>query len=69
MGEHQQAKTVNKQIGRKDVIKKIKLVKALRVMAKSLSIEGGQEGSQSERAFISVKNFPCFGTASAKAFW
>lgn len=43
MGEHQQAKTANKQIGRKDVIKKIKPVKALRVMAKSLSIEGGQE--------------------------
>lgn len=45
MGGDRQAEIVNKQIGRKDVMKKIKPGKGLRVMAILRSIEGGLERS------------------------
>lgn len=45
MGGDRQAEIVNKQIGRKDVMKKIKPGKGLRVMAMLRSTEGGQERS------------------------
>lgn len=45
MGGDQQAEIANKQIGKKDAMKKIKPGKGLRVTAMLRSTEGGQERS------------------------